>query len=82
MEREFRAIATKTFTKSGKEIVDGKVYKLSELENVLGNSTIIKYFREITSEVQKEVRVITITKRVGKKGKVMTFKKVETTLIE
>lgn len=82
MERKFRAVATKTFSKSGTEIVEGKIYDLEELQDVLGYSTILKHFREITSEVQKEVRVITITRKIGKKGKIMSFKKVEKTLIE
>lgn len=80
MERKFRSVVTKTFTKSNTKVVEGQVYDLEELQDVLGYSTILKHFREIDSSSQPEVKVITITRIKGKKGKMITLKKVEKTL--
>lgn len=46
--RFFKAIETRTFPKSGFEIEEGKIYKLSELMGNMGNLSVIKYFQETT----------------------------------
>lgn len=75
MERIFRSTTTRTFSKSGLEIIKGKDYKLDDLQGNLGNSTILKHFREVYKD--QPTKVITITRVKGKKGKIITLKKVE-----